>query len=47
MKRYILFSPHGEFYFYRRRDAIKAQKVHGGVVTRQKLYHDQILEVEL
>lgn len=47
MKRYILFSQHGEFYFYRRRDAVKAQKIHGGIVSQQRLYHDQILEVEL
>ena len=49
MKRfyYILFSPHGDFYYFNKRLALAGQKIHGGYVSRKRLYHDQVLEAEL
>ena len=43
MKNYILFSTSGEFFYYTYPDAVKGQEIHGGYISTQPLYKEQVL----
>ena len=44
-KPYILFSPEGEYFYETYEQASHGQKIHGGCVTKQKLYSNQSLSL--
>ena len=46
-KLFILFSNDGEFYYKTRTSAEKGQVIHGGYISRDKLFHNQKLSLEV